>query len=121
MVGKGELGFLGSRSCFGDVIGRAPTGAGYNRLTAGSMTDYHTNMSSAKIAITMRQELVSRIDRLVAARAFPNRSQAIQRAVEEKLERLEKSRLARECAKLDRKEEQALAEETGDLTEWPEY
>jgi len=41
-----------------------------------------------------------------------------QKAVEEKLARLERSRLARECAKLDRAFEKALAE---DMLEWPEY
>jgi hypothetical protein len=54
---------------------------------------------------------------------FPSRSQAIQIAVEEKLERMERSRLARECSKLDRGFEKALAEEgmTEDLSTWPAY
>jgi len=39
------------------------------------------------------------------------RSQAIQQAVEEMLARLERSRLTRECAKLDPAFEKALAEE----------
>ena len=41
----------------------------------------------------------------------------------EKLERLERSRLARECAKLDPIFEKGLAEEgvSQDLAEWPEY
>lgn len=56
-------------------------------------------------------------------RVFPNRSQAIEEAVAEKLARLEKSRLALECAKLDPMFEKALAEEglSEDLAEWPEY
>lgn len=41
---------------------------------------------------------------------FPNRSQAIQAAVEEKLARLQKSSLASECAKLDPLFEKAIAE-----------
>jgi hypothetical protein len=43
--------------------------------------------------------------------------------VAEKLARLEKSRLAQECAKLDPTFEKALAEEglSEDLAEWPEY
>jgi len=54
---------------------------------------------------------------------FPNRSQAIEEAVAEKLARIEKSRLAQECAKLDPAFEKALAEEglSEDLAEWPEY
>jgi len=80
-------------------------------------------MSKTKVAITLDSELVDRVDRLVKADRFPNRSQAIELAVKEKLERLERGRLARECAKLDPKEEQALADEglaiDGDT--WPEY
>jgi hypothetical protein len=43
--------------------------------------------------------------------------------VHDKLERLERSRLAQECAKLDPKYEKALAEEglSEDVAEWPEY
>jgi Arc/MetJ-type ribon-helix-helix transcriptional regulator len=54
---------------------------------------------------------------------FPNRSRAIQDAVREKLERLDRSRLARECAKLNPRVERKLADEglSGDLSEWPEF
>jgi len=80
-------------------------------------------MAKSKIAITLDGRLLDRLDRLVAKEAFGSRSHAIQVAVEEKLERLERSRLARECSKLDRGFEKALAEEglgaEGD--EWPEY
>ena len=60
---------------------------------------------------------------LVKKQVFPNRSQAIEEAVTEKLARLEKSRLAQECAKLNPEFEKALAEEglSEDLAEWPEY
>jgi hypothetical protein len=60
---------------------------------------------------------------LVKNRLFENRSRAIQEAVSEKLARLERSRLARECAKLDKKFEQAMAEEglSVEAGEWPEY
>ena len=80
-------------------------------------------MSSAKIAITIDQVLLARLDRLVKERRFPNRSQAVQEALRDKLERLERSRLARECAKLDPLFEQQLAEEglAEDVEQWPEY
>lgn len=68
-------------------------------------------MSTTKIAITLDEKTVKRLDRLVKEQVFPNRSKAIQEAVEEKLKRLERSRLARECAKLDSAFEQAMAEE----------
>lgn len=80
-------------------------------------------MSKAKIAITLEKPTLKRIDRLVEARVFSNRSQAIEAAVGEALERLERGRLARECAKLDPTFERALAEEgiAEELDEWPEY
>ena len=68
-------------------------------------------MSIAKIVITIREDVLEKLDRLVRSKAFPNRSEAIQQAVEEKLARIGRGRLARECAKLDPKFEQALAEE----------
>ncbi len=80
-------------------------------------------MSTAKIAITIREDVLEKLDRLVQSKVFPNRSKAVQQAVEEKLARIGRGRLARECAKLDPKFEQALAEEglSGEIDEWPKY
>jgi len=80
-------------------------------------------VSRSKIAISLEESTLERLDQLVAQAVFPNRSQAIQEAVEEKLVRLDRSRLARECAKLNPAFEKALAEEglSEDATEWPEY
>ena len=80
-------------------------------------------MGTIKIAITLNQNTLERLDRLVRNHIFPNRSRAIQGAVQEKLERMERSRLARECAKLDPDFEKAMAEEglSEELSEWPKY
>ncbi len=80
-------------------------------------------MPKAKVAVTLKEETISLLDRLVKEDIFPSRSQGIQMALEEKLERLERNRLARECAKLDPEFEKSLAEEgiSEDLSEWPEY
>jgi metal-responsive CopG/Arc/MetJ family transcriptional regulator len=80
-------------------------------------------MPAAKVAITIDEQLLKRIDRLVAQRKFPNRSRAIQEAVRDKLDRLEGGRLARECAKLNRSAEQRMADEglAEDLEEWAEF
>jgi len=80
-------------------------------------------MARSKIAITIDQNTLNRLDFLVKSRLFPNRSRAIQEAVTEKIERIEKSRLARECAKLNPKFEQELSEEgfEMEIDEWPEY
>lgn len=80
-------------------------------------------MPRSKVAISLERSTLRRLDELVRRAVFPNRSRAIQSAIEEKLERLERTRLARECAKLDPAYEKALAEEgmSEDLAEWPEY
>jgi len=80
-------------------------------------------VGAAKVAITIDEELLRRVDLMVEQRRFPNRSRAIQEAVREKLDRLDRGRLARECAKLNRAFEQKMAEEglAGDLEEWPEF
>ncbi len=68
-------------------------------------------MSVAKITISIDEQLLSRLDLLVQSRIFPSRSQAVQSAVQEKILRLSRTRLAQECAKLDPQEEQELADE----------
>jgi metal-responsive CopG/Arc/MetJ family transcriptional regulator len=80
-------------------------------------------MATSKIAITIDQNLLHRLDFLVKSQRFANRSRAIQEAVAEKLARIERSRLAQECAKLDPKFEQEIAEEgfASEMNEWPEY
>lgn len=80
-------------------------------------------MSTTKVAISIEETLLHRLDRLVGKHVFPNRSRAIQDAVEEKLARLDHRRLAEESAKLDPAFEQAMAEEgiNTEIAEWPEY
>ena len=80
-------------------------------------------MPKAKIAVTLESSTLARLDRLVSAARFANRSQAIELAVGEKLARLERSRLAEECAKLDPRVEQDLADQglEADSKAWPEY
>lgn len=80
-------------------------------------------MNASKVAISIDSHLLQHVDRLVKTRVFRTRSQAIQLAVKEKLARLEKSRLARECMKLSVAEEKAEAELglAADVREWPEY
>ena len=79
-------------------------------------------MSVAKIAITLEESLLNRIDRLVREKIYPNRSKAIQEAVAEKMHKFDRNRLARECAKLDPAFEQRIAEEGMGLEvdQWPE-
>jgi metal-responsive CopG/Arc/MetJ family transcriptional regulator len=80
-------------------------------------------MGRSKIAITLDEETVGAVDRLVSERRYPNRSQAIQEALDEKLARLSSRRLAVESAKLDPAYEQALAEEGmgEELDQWPPF
>ena len=80
-------------------------------------------MGKEKIAITLEEKSVCDLDRLVKENIFQSRSQAIQSAVNEKLQRLKKTRLMIESAKLNRTFEKKLSEEglAGDVREWPEY
>lgn len=80
-------------------------------------------MNTVKIAITIDQELLYKLDQLVKKKRFPNRSKAVQEAVQDKIERLEKNRLSRECSKLSMENEQALANEglDQDFEQWPPY
>jgi len=80
-------------------------------------------MSRSKVAITIDEKVLAKLDRLVKRAVFRSRSHAIQIAVKEKLDRIGHSRLAHECSKLDPGYEKALAEEglSEELGQWPEY
>ena len=80
-------------------------------------------MRTAKVAVSMDRKLLAKLDRLVRGEVFASRSEAVQVAVREKIESIEHSALARECAKLDPEVERAMAEEgmAEDAKEWPQY
>ena len=93
-------------------------------VAPGMMIDHTTRiMPKTKVAVTLEADLLDRVDELVARRRFRNRSQAIEAALAEKLDRVARTRLARECAKLDPEEERALAEQglPGSRETRPEY
>jgi len=80
-------------------------------------------MGKARIAITLDAKYIEQLDSFVSKRIFQNRSEFIQEAVKEKLVHIKRTRLAKECAKLDPVFEKAIADEglTEDLHQWPEY
>ncbi len=80
-------------------------------------------MPRAKIAISLEKSTLRRLDHLVRESVFPNRSRAIQIALDEKIEGLDRSRLARECTKLDPDQEKSMAEEghSEEPAGWPAY
>jgi Arc/MetJ-type ribon-helix-helix transcriptional regulator len=80
-------------------------------------------MAKAKLAVTLDEKTLAEVDSLVRRRLFPNRSRVIEMAVQEKLARLGKSRLASECALLDPSFEKAMAEEGmgEEIDQWPAY
>jgi metal-responsive CopG/Arc/MetJ family transcriptional regulator len=80
-------------------------------------------MASVKVTVTVDSDTLKRVDSLVARNVYPNRSQAFQAALAEKLARLDRTRLVTECAKLEPSAEQALADEGLDRERdaWPEY
>ena len=65
----------------------------------------------AKITITVDAHILAEIDQLVADGVFKNRSAAFEEVVQERIAKFHRFRLSRECAKLDRSEEQVLADE----------
>jgi len=90
------------------------------------MIKYHTTteaMPKTKVAVTIDATLLQRVDEFVAAHRFANRSQAVEAALASAVARLARTRLARECARLDRRAEQAQAEGgfSGGDEAWPEY
>src|SRR5438552_10239415 len=89
------------------------------------MINHHTEriMPKTKVALTLDSTLLERVDELVQRRRFRNRSQAIEAALADKLQRLARTRLARESAKLNSRDEKGLADEglADDLASWPEY
>ena len=78
-------------------------------------------MRAAKVAITLDAGLLRTVDQWVRQGRYPNRSQAIQAALREKMERWKRTRFAEELAKLDPEEEQSMAEEWLSGESWPEY
>ena len=93
---------------------------------AGYHTNNHTGrmeglaMPMAKIAVTIDEKVAREVDRLVAAGKYPNRSKVVQVALDDMLRGAKRRRLAEECAKLDKNEERAIAEEAM-VDPWPEY
>jgi Arc/MetJ-type ribon-helix-helix transcriptional regulator len=87
------------------------------------MIFHRTDMPKTKVALTLDSDLLERLDELVARRKFRNRSQAVESALADKLQRLARTRLARESAKLNPREEKRLADEglADDFASWPEY
>jgi metal-responsive CopG/Arc/MetJ family transcriptional regulator len=80
-------------------------------------------MTRVAISISLDTDLLESLDRLVAERLFPDRSQLVQEAIREKLDRLALSRLAQNDAGLGARAEPDLCEEglTVDAGDWPEY
>ena len=85
-----------------------------------SNESYLILMPTMKIAISIDAATVRKVDELVASAVFPSCSRAIQDAVADKLVRLSRTRLAEQCALLDRKEEQEMSEEFSpeELAQW---
>jgi Arc/MetJ-type ribon-helix-helix transcriptional regulator len=74
-----------------------------------------------KIAISLDKKAVAEVDRWVREGRYPNRSRALQAAVDLVAEREKRGRLVRELAKLDRAEEQRMAEEGLGDDSWPAF
>jgi metal-responsive CopG/Arc/MetJ family transcriptional regulator len=80
-------------------------------------------MSTSKVTVSIDSTLLQQIDSLIAAHVFPNRSQAIQEALEAKIQEFKRQRFEAECRKLDPQAEQKLADEglANEIEQWPIY
>jgi Arc/MetJ-type ribon-helix-helix transcriptional regulator len=80
-------------------------------------------MPKTKVALTIESRLLDQVDELVERKRFRNRSQAVESALADKLQRLARTRLARESARLNPREEKRLSDEglIDALESWPEY
>ena len=74
-----------------------------------------------KVAVTLDKRTVEDLDRWVREGKYPNRSRALQAAVNILSEREKRTRLARELAKLNRRQEQLKAEEGIGDASWPPF
>ncbi|MGA2724589.1 MAG: ribbon-helix-helix domain-containing protein [Bryobacteraceae bacterium] len=81
----------------------------------------HTGEVVQKIAVTLDRRAVADLDRWVKEGKYPNRSRALQSAVNILSEREKRTRLVRELAKIDPKEEKQLAEQGLGDRAWSEY
>lgn len=86
------------------------------------MINCHT-MNKSKIAITVSPLVLNRLDAWVQNEHYASRSEAIEKAVEAQLQRLERTRLSEQCALLDVDEEQAMADMglAADAAAWPAF
>lgn len=80
-------------------------------------------MSVAKIAISIDDQLLAKLDEFITQKKFKTRSQAIQMAVQKTVDLLDHKRLIQACSRLNPHVERELADEklTKDVEEWPEF
>jgi Arc/MetJ-type ribon-helix-helix transcriptional regulator len=74
-----------------------------------------------KVAVTLEKRTVGDLDRWVREGKYPNRSRALQAAVNLLADREKRTRLARELSKLNRQEERQMAEEGIGYSSWPKF
>lgn len=65
-----------------------------------------------RIVLTLDSKLLKRVDHLIAQRRFRHRREAIESSLVEMLARTARTRLAEECAKLDRSEERRMTDQS---------
>jgi Arc/MetJ-type ribon-helix-helix transcriptional regulator len=68
-------------------------------------------MPKDKVVVMIDKGLLRKLDRLVAEGRYPDRSAAVEEALNKQFAKVDRARLAREAAKLDPAYEQALADE----------
>jgi Arc/MetJ-type ribon-helix-helix transcriptional regulator len=74
-----------------------------------------------KIAVTLDRKTISALDRWVREGRYPNRSRALQSAVNLLTQREKRTLLPRELSKVDSQEERQFSEQGLGDRAWPEY
>ena len=99
------------------------SGAGSIRggVFASGRINRHTEIMVQKLAVSLDKRTVGDLDRWVREGRYPNRSRAVQAAVDLLTEREKRSRLARELSKLNRRDEQQMADEGLGDSSWPAF
>ena len=75
-------------------------------------------MATKSINVTIDEELLTRLDLLVSAGRYPNRSRSIEDAIKSKLKELDEEAIGEQAKLLDKKESEEWFE--GELESWQE-
>lgn len=75
-------------------------------------------MNTVRITVTIENPVLLKIDELVKLKVFKNRSNAIQKSIEDEIKTIEQLNFVSACKNLNPKEETAMSEEVFEGEAW---